>query len=618
MITHQLTQGSPEWLAYRAQHFNASDAPAMMGCSPYKTRAELLRELHTGVAAEVDVGTQKRFDNGHRAEALARPLAEEVIGEELYPVTGSLGRLSASFDGLTMDDRQGFEHKALNADLRAAFRAMVDMGAPENLAAFGRLLPIYHRVQMEQQLLVSGAERILFMASQWADDGELIEERHCWYYPDATLRQQIVDGWAQFERDLAAYVLPAPAAEPARAEPMESLPTVSVRLDGALTVAGNLPSFAVALREFVSKIPAKPATDTEFATTEAACKALKKAEEALDAAEAGALASISDVDAMRRAVADCRKLARDTRLAAEKMVERRKVEIKEAAVMAARRALDEHIAQLNAEIAPMRLPAIAADFAGAIKGLKSVASMQDKLDGLLATAKIAADADARAIRANLAAFQALALDQDFGHLFHDLGQIVHKAADDFAAVVRSRIAEHQQREQAREAKRQAEEAARIAAAEQRAREQEAARIAAQQAEDARVAALARQREEDAAAESARVAAAALATAAAPPPAPSVAPPAPAVPVSAASFPPPAASVAAPRADEPATLTLGVICERLGVTVRAEFLADTLHVKPAATPIKGCGLYTETQFATICRQLVSHVSAMAELYAGETA
>ena len=83
MKVHDLAQGSQAWLAYRATHFNASDAPAMMGCSPYKTRAQLMRELHTGVPAEVDVGTQMRFNNGHRAEALARPLAEEFVGEEL-------------------------------------------------------------------------------------------------------------------------------------------------------------------------------------------------------------------------------------------------------------------------------------------------------------------------------------------------------------------------------------------------------------------------------------------------------------------------------------------------------------------------------------------------------
>lgn len=447
MKIHNLIQGSQEWLAYRAQHFNASDAPAMMGCSPYKTRAELLREMHSGVAAEVDAGTQKRFDNGHRAEALARPLAEEFIGSELYPVTGSEGRLSASFDGLTLDETEGFEHKALNDTLRAAFKAMEAL-PPLDDAAACRLLPLHHRVQMEQQLLISGAERILFMASAWTADEDLIEEHNVWYYPDAVLRQQIVDGWAQFDRDLAAYKpAAAQAAEPAKAAPMESLPAVTVRLDGALSVAGNLPTFMQALKAFVSRMPNKPATDDDFATLDAACKSLKKAEEALDAAEGNALASITDVESMRRAVADARKLARDTRLAAEKMVDRRKVEIKEQAVYAARAALDKHIADLNAEIAPMRLQPVAGDFAGAIKGLRSIASMQDALDTTLAAAKISADGQARVIRANVAAFNDLALADDFGFLFADLHLLVHKAADDFAAVVRARIAEHKANEE---------------------------------------------------------------------------------------------------------------------------------------------------------------------------
>ena len=37
------------------------------------------------------------------------------------------------------------------------------------------------------------------------------------------------------------------------------------------------PTFAEALKAFIAKIPTKPATDNEFATVDAACKALKKA-----------------------------------------------------------------------------------------------------------------------------------------------------------------------------------------------------------------------------------------------------------------------------------------------------------------------------------------------------
>ena len=108
MQTVNLIQGSPQWHEHRRNHFNASDAPAMMGESSYKTRTQLLHELKTGITPEVDAATQRRFDDGHRVEALARPIAEGIIGEELYPCVGVEGKLSASFDGLTMDERINF------------------------------------------------------------------------------------------------------------------------------------------------------------------------------------------------------------------------------------------------------------------------------------------------------------------------------------------------------------------------------------------------------------------------------------------------------------------------------------------------------------------------------
>ena len=75
MITHNLVQGSSAWHAYRATHDNASDAPTIMGCGSYKTREQLIAEYATGIRPEVDAATQRRFDAGHRFEALARPLA---------------------------------------------------------------------------------------------------------------------------------------------------------------------------------------------------------------------------------------------------------------------------------------------------------------------------------------------------------------------------------------------------------------------------------------------------------------------------------------------------------------------------------------------------------------
>ncbi len=616
MKIHDLIQGSPEWLAYRATMRNASDAPAMMGCSAYKTRAELLREVHTGVIADVDAGTQKRYDNGHRVEALARPLAEEFIGEELYPVTGSNGNLSASFDGLTLDETTAFEHKALNDDLRSAFASM-EVVVPEQREQYsGSLLPLMYRVQMEQQLLVSGAERVLFMSSAWTGDS-LDEEHHCWYYPHAPLRRQIVDGWAQFERDLSAYELPPTVEAAPVGKAPDTLPALRIEVTGAVT-ASNLAEFKATALGAIRSVNRTLTTDQDFADAEKAVKWCADVESRIKAAKEHALSQTASIDALFKTLDDIATEARTVRLDVDKLVSRRKVEVKEDAVVKARRALDAHIATLNAEIAPMRLPAIAADFAGCIKGLKSLQSIHDKLDGLLATAKIAAEADARAIRENVTTFEAQAAGLEF--LFADLGQIVHKAHDDFAALVTARIATHKAAEAAREEKRKADEAARIAAAEQRAREQESERIAAEQRrQDALAAAAA----SNAALAAARQSAAAVKDT----PAPGTQQVLKAEPATAdatdrdvqATTSPRAGAMgtgqaagAAPAANEPATLNLGAICGRLGFTVSAGFLADVLHVKPAVSQGRAL-LYTERQFAQICRQIMSHVSAMAELY-----
>lgn len=565
-----LIQGSPEWKAHRAQHFNASDAPAMLGVSPYKTRAELLREMHTGVAPDVDIATQKRYDNGHRAEALARPLAEEFIGEELYPVTGTLQKLSASFDGLTMDESQGFEHKALNEELRAAFTII---GAADYTTESCRALPIYHRVQMEQQLIVSGADRILFMASEWTADGELVEERHCWYYPDPLLRQQIIDGWIQFERDLSAYALPESAPAAAVGRTPETLPALRIEVTGQVT-ASNLAEFKATALATIRSVNRDLRTDQDFADAEKAVKWCADVESRLKAAKEHALSQTASIDALFKALDDIGAEARTVRLDLDKLVARRKTEVKEEAVAKARRALDDHIARLNAEIAPFRLQAVAADFAASIKGLKSVSSMQDKLDGLLATCKIGAEADARAIRANIATFKQEA--EGFEFLFADLGQVIHKADEDFRALLAGRIAQHK-----------------VAEAERERKKREVEELARQQSEAA-----------------ARIAAEAAARAAAAP-----------VNVSGPEHlaPKPAEGLAfdargvlspvpPPRADEPATLKLGDINERLAPLQISAAGLVILGIHPAAT--QGASkLYRPSDYDRVLRALAKHIDSL---------
>lgn len=62
-------------------------------------------------------------------------------------------------------------------------------------------------------------------------------------------------------------------------------------------------------------------------------------------------------------------------------------------------------------------------------------------------------------------------------------------------------------------------------------------------------------------------------------------------------------------DEPATLKLGAICDRLGFTITAAFLADTLGIQHSATD-KAAKLYRPSDFARICNALVAHINKVA--------
>jgi putative phage-type endonuclease len=429
MKTHTLTQGSPEWLAYRSQMDNASDAPAMMGCSPYKSRDKLLQERATGITAEVDSGTQFLFDQGHRFEAKARPLAEEIIGEELFPVVGSNGNLSASFDGLTMDESIAFEHKSLNAE-------MATVMAPEN--ATGADLPLHYRVQMEQQCMVAGCKRVLFIASKWKGD-ELVDMCHVWYDSDPTLAEQIRRGWEQFHADLANYQATATVAKAAGRAPT-SLPALRIELSGEVR-ASNLSEFRDQAMSVFAGINRELKTDTDFADAEQTVKWCADVEQRLEAAKQNALSQTATIDALFRTIDDISAEARRVRLELDKLVKGRKEAIKLEIVNAARAEFTTHVGKLNHRLGRALMPMIPAAFGEAIKGKRTVDSIQSAVNDELARVKIEASAIADRIDGNLKLLKGEGHDWSF--LFPDLEAVCNKEGEDFARLLAERQRVHQ-------------------------------------------------------------------------------------------------------------------------------------------------------------------------------
>lgn len=556
MKIHELIQGSPDWQAFRLNHHGASEAAAMLGLTKKMLRSELLQIKHTGIPKEfTDYVQEKILNHGHEVEALARPLVESLIGEDLYPVTCSNddegGNLSASCDGLTMLYDTAFEHKQWNIALADSVRA-------------GEL-PVEYMPQCQQIMMITGAARVIFVVSDGTTDNfESLE-----VLPDPEWFERIRAGWAQFDKDLASYVQPEPKPVVV-AEPVQALPAIMVQISGQIDVRENFGLFETALRDFLdNRLIREPQTDQDFADLDQQIKAMKKAEEMLNAAEAMMLAQIQSVDEAKRQKDMLAKLVRDNRLMAEKLLESEKARRRSECVDAARKAFLAHIAELQHEIPELRLNVQLPDFASAIKGLKTLTSIQDKLDTALANGKIAADQQAADIRLKLR----WVADNASSHLqlLPDLQQLVGKPFDDFQLAVKARIDAHKKAESDR-----------LEVERERIRREEAVRLEAEQL-----------RNKSPVAE------------VVPEPV-SVQAPEP-VATKPASLVIPEASKPEPAQDGKPTLRLGQINERLSpIRLDADGL-ETLGFTPAAIE-KAAKLYHERDFAAICHALLSHIQA----------
>lgn len=427
-----VAQGSAEWLTARGKYLCASDAPAMMGASKHTKRNELVRMKATGDQKEFSEWAQKNLlDKGHGVEAGARAIVETMLGEELYPVTASddTGRFLASFDGINMAGDTGFEHKLWNEDLVTALRA-------------GTVPPSYHW-QLDHQLIVGGLKRIIFVCS----DGTKEKFAHLEYRPDPKRIADLQAGWTQFEADVAAYQhVEIPPALAGRAIP--DLPALTIVLDGKVKKS-NLDAFKRSAIQVIESINTDLKTDQDFADAAEMVKFCETAEKKLELAKESALAQASSIEEIFRTLDHIRETMRGKRLELDKKVEERKKAIRAEILSGGQNAFSAHMEALNKRLGSAYMPVVPVDFAAAMKGKKSIASLRDAVDTELARGKIAANAIADRIGINLNTLREAGGDKDFAFLFSDLRAIVAKETEDFAMLVKARIVDHRAKEEKR-------------------------------------------------------------------------------------------------------------------------------------------------------------------------
>jgi len=457
MVIHEVEQGSEEWLALRRQYCCASDAPAMMGASPFVSRDELIARMVTGMEKEHSQATMERFAAGKKAEASFREHAEALLGEDLYPVVASTEidgvRLLASFDGLTLDRRTIWEHKLWSEDVARHVQAT---GMPPERDIW----------QLEHQLAVSGAESVLYTVS----DGTPKRMASCLYTSSPERREQLIAGWRQLMDEVKARLggdaKPSePVQEVVVGRAPESLPTLRIELSGAV-VASNLTEFRDAALAVFRSINRDLQTDQDFADAERTAKWCAEVESRLKAAKEHALSQTAEIDRLFKAIDDIAAEARTTRLELEKLVQKRKDAIKSQVLEEAARELHKHVQSWEAKIGKPYMPRIEADFAGAAKNKRTLQTLREAVAEELARAKVSANVIGAKIAANVAWIAANAEEHRF--LLTDEQALVQQDPAAMQAIIMQRIAAHKERvakqvEAEREKIRQ-EESARAAAA----------------------------------------------------------------------------------------------------------------------------------------------------------
>ncbi|MCK4817779.1 YqaJ viral recombinase family protein [bacterium] len=142
-----IAQGTSEWLHWRNQGLGASDAPAIMGENPWKSRERLLKEKLN----ELSFWQNDAMRRGIELEPEARRRYEQMTGIKVRPVcleSTQFDWLRASIDGLAHDGSSVVEIKCGESVYRHA--------------ASKRQVPQYYLGQLQHILAVTGLPRIDF------------------------------------------------------------------------------------------------------------------------------------------------------------------------------------------------------------------------------------------------------------------------------------------------------------------------------------------------------------------------------------------------------------------------------------------------------------------------
>lgn len=144
----ELEQNTPAWSAFRRSHIGASEASAILGCSPWTTSYKLwLRK----VGLEPEQHQNSAMQRGHALEQEARDTFINSIACPVSPLVAVHDEyewMSASFDGLNIFEKKLVEIKC--------------PGLNDHKTAVNGKIPDKYYPQLQHQLAVAGYDKMFY------------------------------------------------------------------------------------------------------------------------------------------------------------------------------------------------------------------------------------------------------------------------------------------------------------------------------------------------------------------------------------------------------------------------------------------------------------------------
>lgn len=180
-----LEQGWSEWLDYRKAQRNASESSIVMGLSPFMKPSALASQKWFGGEGAKD---NPFMQAGHRNEPIIRENINVALGKNFEPLvieSTQDSRFSASLDGMDGDTILEIKYS------KKEFEQVAQNKKPSE----------YYEIQVQHQLMVSGAKKAIFAVGKGDNTCELVDITYCEVLPNKKIMSEIKTAWDNFEKD---------------------------------------------------------------------------------------------------------------------------------------------------------------------------------------------------------------------------------------------------------------------------------------------------------------------------------------------------------------------------------------------------------------------------------